>query len=85
MSSTRAACSKPTAFFGLRSGLGWIARRGCRQHTLAGPSRAFAATRSHLLFAIRAGRIGTLQLDLPLDSLHRLCPEIRDTTSKGDE
>lgn len=34
---------------------------------------------------IRAGRIGTLQLDLPLDSLHRLCPQIRDTTSKGDE
>jgi len=35
--------------------------------------------------AIGAGHVGALRLDLPLDSLRRRCPNIRDTTANGDE
>jgi hypothetical protein len=34
---------------------------------------------------IRAGHVGALRLDLPLDSLRHRCPNIRDTTANGDE
>ncbi len=37
------------------------------------------------IVAIRAGRIGSLPLDLTVDSLRRLCPDVRDTAASGDE
>ena len=35
--------------------------------------------------AISVGHVGSLRLDLPLDSLRRRCPSSRDTTANGDE
>jgi hypothetical protein len=35
--------------------------------------------------AIGVGRVGTLRLNLSLDSLRRRCPNLRDTTATGDE
>ena len=35
--------------------------------------------------AIAAGQVGALHLDVSLDSLRRLCPNLRDTVIKGDE
>lgn len=37
------------------------------------------------IVAIGVGRVGALRLDLPLDSLRRQCPNLRDTTANGDE